>query len=112
MGDLNSDGHVDCYVGTPAGLANGLMFGDGTGNFTAVTTGPVASTKSVTVFAAVLADLTGDGALDIYAFHWAAQRDRLCAHRPSGPRKQTVSRYPAQPHKQACLSRLRLQANS
>jgi hypothetical protein len=64
--DVNGDSHVDLYT-VHHQATNDLLLGDGTGAFTAVTTGDAVTSTPARHQHVVFADVDADGHLDIYA---------------------------------------------
>ena len=64
IGDVNGDGHRDIVLGTSNGAAE-LFLGDGTGAFTAAPSAGFPVPAAPDTRAVVLADLNGDGHLDL-----------------------------------------------
>ncbi len=72
LGDIDGDGRLDLVAATAQGER--LLFGDGRGGFRDVTAGNLPSASNEDVTAVLLADLDGDGDLDLLS---SAQAGRL-----------------------------------
>jgi len=69
MGDVNGDGHLDIFMVGP-GIANLLFIGDGAGQFTDGTEAAGVGDVRLAAQGANLADVDGDGSLDIVVDNW------------------------------------------
>ena len=69
VADLNGDGKADLYTSNH-GQPNQLLLGDGKGGFTEVTSGAAVSSGSNESRHTAIADLNGDGKLDLYTSNY------------------------------------------
>ncbi len=83
--DVNNDGWEDLFIsnGPQAGAVNFLYLNDGTGNFTAVTSGDIVA-DAKPFDGATFADFDNDGDLDAYVVTWYGVKNFLYAGNGDG----------------------------